>query len=459
MPRDEQPKPTHADDLANRETSPNVIAKWRRLTPGARNFLARAAGREPLATSLRKARENRGLSQDAVAKKLRLSRSLIAQIELANPPVSADELAKFADLYNTPAVELTGTRVAPDDPVTVALLNLAPALLKEFDMQSRIHGVLGSLMAASHLAGLLERPARTGPPTYSVPPLRTLADAIRQGEQVAEHERQRLGLQNAPLAEIANLCAAQGVPVFALEMPDDLSGMFMAHASVGPAIVVNGRHDAVRQRFAIAHGYAHAVFEPAGTVRVCTRANAKELIERRADAFVGAFLLPASGVEETVRRLSKGQPSRQVQWVFDATTEQSVRAEERSTPGSQTMTYVDVVWITRRFGTTYALTVSRLFGLGLIAESDRTRLLRPKFVELARECLAILGPPSARVPSPPHAVVVVSDLDAEHFYMAIEAYRRGLITKADLRFEATSLSLQLPGLSESRFLELAEAAR
>jgi hypothetical protein len=59
MPRDERPTPTDANDVANLETSPSVIAKWRRLTPGARNFLAQASGREPLATNLRKARENR----------------------------------------------------------------------------------------------------------------------------------------------------------------------------------------------------------------------------------------------------------------------------------------------------------------------------------------------------------------------------------------------------------------
>ena len=191
----------------------DAVAKWRRLTPDARNVLARVTGREPLATNLRKARENRGLSQQAVAKKLRLSRSLIAQIELGNRPVSTDELAKFADLYGTPAVELTGTRVDTDDPVTAALLNLAPALLKEFDIQSRIHGVLGALMAASELERLLERPARTGPPTYPLPSPRTLADAIRQGEEIAEHERQRLWLRDAPLSELPNLCAAQGVPV------------------------------------------------------------------------------------------------------------------------------------------------------------------------------------------------------------------------------------------------------
>jgi hypothetical protein len=58
-----------------------------------------------------------------------------------------------------------------------------------------------------------------------------------------------------------------------------------------------------------------------------------------------------------------------------------------------------------------------------------------------------------------HAVAVLSDLPAEQFYMAIEAYRRGLITKADLASEAASLSLQLPRLSDSRLLEFAEAAR
>jgi hypothetical protein len=184
-------------------------------------------------------------------------------------------------------------------------------------MQSRIHGVFGALMAASELERLLERPARTGPPTYPLLSPRTLVDAIRQGEEIAEHERQRLGLRDAPLPDLPNLCAAQAVPVFALKLPDELSRLFIAYASVGHAIVVNVTHDVIRQRLAIAHGYAHAVCEPMDTIRVCTHANAKELIERRADAFAAAFVLPASGVAETVHRLRKGQPSRQAYWAFD----------------------------------------------------------------------------------------------------------------------------------------------
>ena len=328
-------------------------------------------------------------------------------------------------------------------------------------MDSRIHGVLGALMEASHLERLLDRPTHKGPPTYPLPSPRTLADAIRQGEESAEHERQRLGLRDTPLPELADLCGAHGVPVFALKLPHDLSGLFIAHASVGRAIVVNLTHDAVDQRLAIAHSYAHAVCEPMGTIRVCTKANSTELIERRAAAFATALLLPAAGVAETVHRLGKGQASRQEYWAFDAATEQSVRAEERSTPGSQTMTYLDGMWIARRFGTTYKLAIARLLGLGLINESDQRRLLRPTAVALAQECLVVLSPEAARPSSslPSSTVVTLSDLRAEQFYMVVEAYRRGLMTKADLAMEAVSLSLALPGLSDSRLVELAEAAR
>jgi hypothetical protein len=91
-------------------------------------------------------------------------------------PLVGEVLEKFAQLYDTTAIELIGTRVATDDPVTTSLLNLAPALLKEFDMQSRIHGVLGALMETAHLERLLERPARAGVPTYSLPSPRTLTE-------------------------------------------------------------------------------------------------------------------------------------------------------------------------------------------------------------------------------------------------------------------------------------------
>lgn len=417
--------------------------------------------RETVARNLRTARENRGLSQQAVAKKLRVSRTLIAQVELGNRPVTDEELLQFASLYGRTFVELKGTHVSEDDdPVTAALVKVAPELAAD-EMQRQIHGVLGTLTEVSELQRLLERAPRAGSPTYALPQPRTPAGAIGQGEQAAEHERRRLGLREQSLGDIADLVAGQGVHVFALDLPDGMSTLFMQHASIGPAIAVNANFDAEHRRLAIAHGYAHAVLECTSTVKVCTHTNAKELIERRADAFAGAFLLPGLGVEEIVRGLGKGQGSRQVQWVFDGSAERPVRTEERPTPGSQTITYLDVVEIARRFETGYRLTVSRLLGLGVISEIDSARLLRPKLVELAREWLSIFGVQPVRTESPRQVVVpsdvFVSDVGAAITYMALETYRRGLVTKADLAERV--LTLGIPGLSDKQLLAFADGAR
>jgi hypothetical protein len=213
----------------------------------------------------------------------------------------------------------------------------------------------------------------------------------------------------------------------------------------------------------MAHGYAHALF--AGVFKVCKDTNSKELIEQRAHAFAAAFLLPSSGVEETVRRFGKGGGSRNVQWVFDGATDRAVRAEQRSAPGSQTITYVDAVSIAQRFGAAYNLTVSRLLGLGLISEADNERLLKRKTVELANLWLAIFSPDAGDVqPSNlaggvaqlSNRVTELSGLDAERLHLFIEAYRRGLADKSDLPVE---LSVLVPGLSQETLLQFVEAAR
>lgn len=421
--------------------------------------------REAIARRLREARENRGLSQQAVAKKLGVSRTLVAMVELGHRPVTDEELLQFANLYGRTLVEPKGTQVSEDnDPVTAALVKLAPELAAD-DMQSRIHAALGPMLDALHLERLLERPSRVGPPAYSLPTPRTPSNAIAQGEQIADQERQRLGVRYAPIADLPHLLADQGVRVFAMELPERMSGMFMQHASVGSAIAVNVAHDAGRRRFFMAHGYAHALFERTGTAKVCKGANSKELIERRAHAFAAAFLLPAFGVEEAVRSLGKGGASRNVQWVFDGATDHTVRAEQRSAPGSQTITYVDVASIANRFSAAYKLTVSRLLGLSLISESDSARLLKRKPVELANRWLAIFGrdtvdvQPSNQVTEfgqPSNRVTELSALNADRLHMAIEAYRRGLIEGSELPIE---LSVLVPGLSQETLLEFVEAGR
>jgi hypothetical protein len=392
-----------------------------------------------------------------------VSRTLIAQIELGNRPVTEDELHQFADLYSRTVADLTGMQISEEhDPVLAALVKLAPDLATE-DMQSRLHTVLGPLWEASDLERLLERPPRIGPPAYSPVAPRTPAEAITQGEEISDQERRRLGVRQTPILDLPRLIAEQNIRVFASDLPARISSLFLRHATVGSAIVVNAAHDALRQRFFITHGYAHALFERATAANLCTDANSKDLVERRAHAFAAAFLLPAVGVEEAVRALGKGGASRNVQWVFDGATDRPVRAEQRSAPGSQTITYLDVASIAHRFGAAYTLTVSRLLGLGLISETDSERLLKRKSVELANQWLAIFGsgaPVRRASAGADHVqlskVTELSGLDAERLHLFAEAYRRGL---ADSSGVPVDLSVSVPGLSEELLLEFIRAAR
>ena len=48
--------------------------------------------------------------------------------------------------------------------------------------------------------------------------------------------------------------------------------------------------------------------------------SAAQFIEKRANAFAAAFLMPAQGVSEFLRAIGKGEPSRRALSVFDAAT-------------------------------------------------------------------------------------------------------------------------------------------
>ena len=68
---------------------------------------------------LRAAREAAGLSQGQVAKLMNMHRPTISEMEAGNRRITADELAKLAELYDTKLSWLLGNapeRAATDDP-------------------------------------------------------------------------------------------------------------------------------------------------------------------------------------------------------------------------------------------------------------------------------------------------------------------------------------------------------
>lgn len=81
---------------------------------------------------LREAREYLGFTQEEVAEKIALGRTAITGIENGRRKVTAEELARFAALYNRPLDYFIGTvSKPPPDELTAALFRATQGLTKD----------------------------------------------------------------------------------------------------------------------------------------------------------------------------------------------------------------------------------------------------------------------------------------------------------------------------------------
>ena len=103
--------------------------------------------RDALARLLREARENRGMTQEAAASRLGLSRTVVAQIELGNRPVSDDELSRFSSVYEVSVADFTGTS-SPGDDLGLSVFDVAPELLRDEETKARVDAALDLLRLA-----------------------------------------------------------------------------------------------------------------------------------------------------------------------------------------------------------------------------------------------------------------------------------------------------------------------
>ncbi|MXW20561.1 MAG: helix-turn-helix transcriptional regulator [Gammaproteobacteria bacterium] len=106
------------------------------------------ATRARIAQRLREARKLAGLSQGQVAKLLDLHRPSISEIEAGNRRVSADELARFAEIYDVNAEWLLGKApeiLETDDPrLELAARQLSKLKASDLDRLLRLLAAMRS---------------------------------------------------------------------------------------------------------------------------------------------------------------------------------------------------------------------------------------------------------------------------------------------------------------------------
>lgn len=129
-----------------------------------------------------------------------------------------------------------------------------------------------------------------------------VADKIAP-EELAKRVREDLGKQDRPIKDVRRLLEAQGIRIFALDIPENtFSGLSWWHSLFGPCVLVNYNDVPGRRNFTLSHEYCHLLLGhgPAACeiefdyIRATDRATDEE---RLASRFAAEFLMPADDVK------------------------------------------------------------------------------------------------------------------------------------------------------------------
>jgi len=263
-----------------------------------------------LGERIAESRRARRLTQQQVADALDLSRATVVATEKGERRPKARELVALSRLFGRPVGDFVAARPLNGEPgfivhfdralktlSTEATEGLGPAI-ERFERHCRWYVELEEMLGAPH-------PQRW-PEPYDIEG--TPLD--RAAEEVAISERNRLGLGDGPVSNLADLLESDvGLRVIPVEMGGtEVTTMYLMTARYGACIAVN---EARSGDIDVAHAYAHFLTNRQRPEICQSRTPGRMSHEERfADAFASAFLMPASGVQrrfEAVRRAKRGK--------------------------------------------------------------------------------------------------------------------------------------------------------
>ena len=380
---------------------------------------------EQIGRSLRLARESRKITQEEAATALGVQVSAISRMETGQRQVSTLELTRLAAFYGRPIEWFVRPASAtdPPDPI-IALFRAEPGLQSEV-VREQARRCLRLLGEGAKLRRLTGASTEVSLPRYELPAPRSAGHAIAQGQQVAEQERRRLQLGQAPV-KVPETMARQNVWTAALELPDEISGLFLRSPDFGMAILANRSQAPVRRRFSFAHEHGHALMDRDAPATATSVHNAGERTEQRANAFAAAFLMPEEGVREFMHSLGKGRIVRREEAAVDAVTEEGIEGQTRSPSGSQKITYADAASLAWHFGVSYAAAVWRLRGLNLVNQEQAQALLeQTEEAHRYRRAVRALSDEEGSIDETPWD----HELNGQILSLALEAWWREEITR------------------------------
>ncbi|MBK7645268.1 MAG: ImmA/IrrE family metallo-endopeptidase [Planctomycetes bacterium] len=398
---------------------------------------------EELGRRIKVAREACRLTQEEVATRVELPRPSIAQMELGNRNVTSLELDRLARLFGRDLRELLAEPFEERD-AFAALFRAQQDALRSPDILDRLRECtrLGREMTSLERILGVDRGASSSA-SYAVENPGASWEAVRQGEAIALEERQRLGLGHGPLRNLADVLESEGIRTAIVELPPDVSGLTLNDPSYGALVVANDSEHAHRIRFSLAHEYAHVLLDRTQLGIVSRPSERNEMLEVRANAFAAAFLMPAQGVLQFLHGFGKGQPSRMRAEIFNE--DDAVAVEGRTAPGTQDIQPYDLALLAAHFGVSPQAMLYRLLNIQAITKPTFAGLNEQVKASVVNDFMKAL-----HLEEEPD-LDVREEFRRRYLGLALEAYRRGEITKGKL--EELAALVQLSGNEVALLIE------
>ena len=310
--------------------------------------------KELIGKKVKELRQQYGLTQEELARQLGVTKEFISMVESGKRLPGLENITKLAKAFHRDAAYFMR-----DEEETFAALfrvdNLGAVEREALDRAAKFCEDYAFLEKETGQLPQL-------PPEYSERPgaSKSLTALIEDAEQTAENEWRRFGLGDEPMKDIFSLIESQGVHVIRQDMGNNaFDGAFLYSRENGAFIIINSSRPISRQVFTAAHEYCHCLRHRRSGILIdrATQENYlqgdKSPVERCADLFASAFLMPKRAIEKAIKNLNK-----------------HVGPEE-------------VIQLKRYFGVSYQAMVYRLINVNVIPKTRKDDFLqiRPNALE------------------------------------------------------------------------------
>jgi Zn-dependent peptidase ImmA (M78 family)/DNA-binding XRE family transcriptional regulator len=251
-----------------------------------------------LGAELKRTRESRNLTQQQAADILNVARTTITAIENGDRRIKASELIQLARAYGRDVGDFIRKERPKSEPFQPQFRSTyqAAASLKQIDPEciNEFEDLCRSYYELEKITGNIL--------TYNYPDVSRYTIVESRIDQMAENialqERNRLGLGDAPISFLRELLEREvGLRIFYIKIaPAEFSAMYAYDTELGGCIAANILHPIERQRWSIAHEFAHFLAQRYEADLVGNEYKRLPSKERFADAFASYFLLPTGGL-------------------------------------------------------------------------------------------------------------------------------------------------------------------